>query len=93
MTGDQTLAAEYALGLLEGEDLLAARARVASDALFAAEVDQWHERLARWPTTSPRACRARRCGNGSKPNCPAIPAAPKWFRCAAACAAGNWRAG
>ena len=46
MTGDQTLAAEYALGLLEGEELLAARARVASDALFAAEVDQWHDRLA-----------------------------------------------
>ena len=46
MTGDQTLAAEYALGLLEGEDLLAARARVASDALFAAEVDQWQDRLA-----------------------------------------------
>jgi anti-sigma-K factor RskA len=46
MTGDQTLAAEYALGLLEGEELLAARARVASDALFAAEVDQWQDRLA-----------------------------------------------
>ena len=59
MTGDQTLAAEYALGLLEGEELLAARARVASDALFAAEVDHWHERLApladRIPPRLPRA--------------------------------------
>ncbi len=46
MTADQTLAAEYALGLLEGEELLAARAREARDATFAAEVAQWQARLA-----------------------------------------------
>lgn len=46
MTPDQSLAAEYALGLLEGEDLLAARAREAADARFAAEVTLWQERLA-----------------------------------------------
>ena len=46
MTGDQILAAEYALGLLEGEELLAARAREASDAAFAADVAQWQNRLA-----------------------------------------------
>ncbi|QFT76954.1 anti-sigma factor domain-containing protein [Erythrobacter sp. THAF29] len=40
------LAAEFALGLLEGEELLAARGRMASDDAFAAEVAQWEARLA-----------------------------------------------
>ena len=43
---DSTLAGEYALGLLEGEELLAARAREGSDPAFAAEIAQWQERLA-----------------------------------------------
>ena len=46
MTADETLAAEYALGLLEGEELLAARAREARDPAFAAEVANWQDRLA-----------------------------------------------
>ncbi|MBX7539899.1 anti-sigma factor [Qipengyuania sphaerica] len=50
MTDDPTpenmLAAEYALGLLEGEELLAARGREASDTAFAAEVAWWQNRLA-----------------------------------------------
>ncbi|MEX0341203.1 MAG: hypothetical protein AB3N06_01320, partial [Erythrobacter sp.] len=46
MTSDETLAAEYALGLLEGEELLAARARETSDAAFAIAVARWQERLA-----------------------------------------------
>ena len=46
MTSDEGLAAEYALGLLEGEELLAARAREASDPEFATEVAQWQLRLA-----------------------------------------------
>ncbi len=46
MTEDRILAAEYALGLLEGEELLAARAREASDTAFAADVVQWQDRLA-----------------------------------------------
>ncbi|KWV92562.1 anti-sigma factor domain-containing protein [Erythrobacter sp. AP23] len=46
MTSDETLAAEYALGLLEGEDLLAARAREVRDPAFAEEVARWQERLA-----------------------------------------------
>ena len=50
MTADpdpqETLAAEYALGLLEGEDLLAARGREASDPQFAAQVAWWQDRLA-----------------------------------------------
>ncbi len=43
---DTVMAAEYALGLLEGEELLAARAREPSDGAFAAEVAQWQDRLA-----------------------------------------------
>lgn len=39
-------AAEYALGLLEGEALLEARGLVASDAEFARSVEHWHARLA-----------------------------------------------
>ena len=46
MTADETLAAEYALGLLEGEELLAARSRENSDPAFAADVARWQERLA-----------------------------------------------
>lgn len=45
-TTNATLAAEYALGLLEGEALLTARGRMANDDAFAAEVAQWEARLA-----------------------------------------------
>ncbi|MBV7264973.1 anti-sigma factor [Erythrobacter ani] len=45
--GDAMIAAEYALGLLlEGEELLMARGRMATDADFAADVTQWEKRLA-----------------------------------------------
>ena len=44
--GDALIAAEYVIGLLEGEDLLAARGRAASDPAFAALVAQWEQRLA-----------------------------------------------
>ena len=43
---DQALAAEMALGLLDGDDLTAATARMADDAEFARTVRDWHERLA-----------------------------------------------
>lgn len=43
---DDLLAAEYALGLLEGEALLGARGRVARDPAFAAAVAAWERRLA-----------------------------------------------
>jgi len=46
MTPREQLAAEYALGLLEGAELLDARGLMASDPAFAAEVAQWEERLA-----------------------------------------------
>lgn len=46
MTEREQLAAEYALGLLEGEDLLAARGRMANDPDFAAAVAFWEVRLA-----------------------------------------------
>ena len=46
MTGEERLAAEYALGLLDGEECLAARARHASDPDFAAAVAWWEDRLA-----------------------------------------------
>jgi anti-sigma-K factor RskA len=40
------LAAEYVLGLLEREDLLAARGRLASDPGFASDVENWERRFA-----------------------------------------------
>lgn len=44
--GGSVQAAEFALGLLEGEELLVARGRMASDGAFAAEVIEWQNRLA-----------------------------------------------
>jgi anti-sigma-K factor RskA len=44
--GDELLAAEYALGLLEGEQLLNARGLLARDADFAQAVSHWEGRLA-----------------------------------------------
>lgn len=38
---DKTLAAEYALGLLEGEELMKARGRVSSDSAFAERKEWW----------------------------------------------------
>ena len=46
MTDREYLAAEHALGILEGEELVEARGLVASDADFARAVDEWNERLA-----------------------------------------------
>ena len=46
MTDREHLAAEYALGILEGEELMEARGLAASDADFAREVEAWEERLA-----------------------------------------------
>nr|WP_298925766.1 anti-sigma factor [uncultured Erythrobacter sp.] len=43
---DAMIAIEYGFGLLEGEELLTARGRVASDPAFAAEVALWEERCA-----------------------------------------------
>jgi len=41
----ESLAAEYALGLLEGDDLRAARERATTDLSFATEVARWRGRL------------------------------------------------
>lgn len=46
MTERDQLAAEYALGLLEGEELLAARGALAGEPEFAAAVAFWESRLA-----------------------------------------------
>ena len=43
---DGVIAGEFALGLLEGEELLAARGRMANDPAFAALVAEWEDRLA-----------------------------------------------
>ena len=43
LTGDELLATEYALGLLEGEALLAARGRVAREPALADAVAKWEE--------------------------------------------------
>ena len=44
--GDDLLAAEYVLGLLDGPDWLAARDRALVDQAFAARVQDWENRLA-----------------------------------------------
>ncbi|WP_346727231.1 anti-sigma factor [Alteriqipengyuania abyssalis] len=46
LSGEDLLAAEYAMGLLEGEDLLAVRGRMARETAFAGLVAQWETRLA-----------------------------------------------
>lgn len=46
MSDELPLAAEHALRLLEGEELMEARRRVAEDPAFAAEVTWWEEQLA-----------------------------------------------
>ena len=46
MTDREYLAAEHALGILEGEELVEARGLVASDADFARAVEEWSKRLA-----------------------------------------------
>lgn len=53
LTDRDRLAAEHALRLLEGEELLTARGLVASDPAFAADVAQWEERLAPLHDTVP----------------------------------------
>lgn len=46
MTADDRLAAELAIGLLDGEALLGARARTVSDPEFRIAVEEWERRLA-----------------------------------------------
>lgn len=46
LSGDELLAAEYALGLLEGEELLAARGRIARERDLADAVAKWEGNLA-----------------------------------------------
>lgn len=48
MSDRDLLAAEYALGLLEGEQLLEARGLAATDPAFARVVESWSERLGPW---------------------------------------------
>src|SRR6056297_1578627 len=48
---DRALAAEYALGLLEGAEADTAAARTQEDAAFAAEVRRWQEDMAGLATT------------------------------------------
>ncbi|NNF93062.1 MAG: hypothetical protein HKM91_00485 [Altererythrobacter sp.] len=46
LTGDDLLAAEYALGLLEDEELLSARGRIAREPELAAAVAKWERQIA-----------------------------------------------
>ena len=46
LSADERLAAEYALGLLDADDRMAARARIAADPAFARLVEDWEERAA-----------------------------------------------
>ena len=51
---DRALAGEFALGLLEGEELAAAERRLASDAAFAREVEFWRARFAAFDDATPQ---------------------------------------
>lgn len=52
---ESTIAAEYALGLLEGEELMSARGRNASDKGFANRVAWWNAWFAPWTDEMPGA--------------------------------------
>jgi anti-sigma-K factor RskA len=52
-SGDELLAAEYALGVLVGPDRAAAERRMARDRSFAAMVAAWEQRLAPWAAEIP----------------------------------------
>ncbi len=52
---DAMIAAEYALGLLEGEELLTARGKAASDANFAARKEWWDAWFSPWTDEMPGA--------------------------------------
>ena len=52
---DPMIAAEYALGLLEGEDLLEARGKAASDPAFAQRTAWWDNWFAPWTDEMPGA--------------------------------------
>jgi anti-sigma-K factor RskA len=67
--GDDLLAAELALGLLEGEELGEARRREVEDASFARAVDRWNERFAPMLDAILRNSRARTCGIASRSGC------------------------
>ncbi len=49
---ERPLAAEYVLGLLEGDEKVEAERRLASDAAFAREVERWRARFAEFDDTS-----------------------------------------
>ncbi|HEX8533352.1 MAG TPA: anti-sigma factor, partial [Allosphingosinicella sp.] len=46
LTGDDRIAAEYVLRLLDAEEMLAARGRLNGDPAFARRVEEWEARLA-----------------------------------------------
>ena len=46
LEGDDLLAAEYALGVLDGDVRAAVQARLVQDVVFAARVDAWNDKLA-----------------------------------------------
>jgi anti-sigma-K factor RskA len=50
---DELLAAEYALGVLDGTDRAAAEQRIARDRGFARQVTAWEQRLAPWAAEIP----------------------------------------
>ena len=76
---ERTQAAEYVLGLLEGEAKMEAERRMASDAAFAREVERWRVRFAEFDdVTEPHAAgealwRRIEATVGASPAAPAVP--------------------
>ena len=74
---DELLAAEYALGVLDGIDRATAEQRVARDRGFARQVAAWEQRLAPWAAEIPEvASAAARLGSHRRRPAPANPHAP-----------------
>lgn len=85
---DEALAAELALGLLDGEEAAAAVTRLSQDPIFAQSVRNWQERLAAMaedltPVMAPARAKQgirERLGHGQAPLVQDLNAATPWWR-------------
>ena len=86
----EMMAAEFVLGLLDGEERAAALRRILADPGFAGEVEEWRLRLAGlyddYPEAVPPAAVAQRLARSLAP-APPVSAGRRWFPAGAAVAA------
>lgn len=77
---DELLAAEYALGVLEGANRATAEQRMARERGFARRVSEWEQRLAPRPLKFPSSSRLRTSGTALSAPCPCRPKARAFGR-------------